>query len=106
MSLNVFLINFCRVHCKEVLMLKNNLDENSRACPVCNEPHVHLQQLVIHIAQKHEQLKELVGKDVFEKLANCGQTKLQCDKCKRICTNKGALGRHRGACLVAIPPVS
>ena len=96
------------MHFKNDLMLKNNLDENSRACPVCNETHVHLQQLVIHLAQKHEQLKDLVGKNILEKLAkpNTVQPILQCDKCQKICTNKGALGRHRGACLVAISPKS
>jgi hypothetical protein len=49
-------------------MSKYNLDMNSRTCPICDDPFSHVQQLVIHLAQKHDQLNDFVDKNVLENL--------------------------------------
>ena len=62
-------IKICfRVHCKDELMSKHNLDASSRACPICNEPILQIQHLLIHLAQKHDQLNSLVDKNVLDHL--------------------------------------
>ena len=41
------------------ILKKNNLDETSRACPFCDESAASLEQLVAHLALRHDQLKGL-----------------------------------------------
>ena len=52
-------------HFKTEIMRKNNLNDSSRACPDCHEPKCHLQQLIIHFAQKHHHLRGIVDENVM-----------------------------------------
>ena len=49
-------------------MEKLGLDESVRICPICKEPKNQLMGVVIHLAQKHDQLKGLIESEILENL--------------------------------------
>ena len=57
-------------HFKDDILAKNNLDVSSRICPICSHKKslLHLQHLVIHLAQRHNQLQGLVDIKVLMNL--------------------------------------
>ena len=48
-------------HFKNAIMTKNSLDMSSRICPVCNQSFGQIQNLIIHLAQRHNQLQGQVN---------------------------------------------
>ncbi len=62
-SARLMLGHLACAHFKKKIMTNNHLDQSSRACPVCEEQFTHLQYLVMHLAQKHDQLKGLVERE-------------------------------------------
>ena len=57
-------------HFKDDILAKNNLDASSRICPICcqKKTFLHLHNLVIHLAQRHNQLQGLVDIKVLMNL--------------------------------------
>ena len=55
-------------HFKKGIMAKSNLTASSRVCPICDQPSRQLMNLIIHLAQQHNQLQGLVDDNVLSEL--------------------------------------
>ncbi len=49
-------------------MEKLGFDATAKICPICKEPKNQLMGIIIHLAQKHEQLKGLIESEILENL--------------------------------------
>ena len=55
-------------HFKDAILAKNNLDWSSRICPICKKSFKFFQNMIIHLAQRHNQLQGLVDDKVLTDL--------------------------------------